>query len=298
MSTAFIFPGQGGQFVGQGKLWVEAQPSFKEIFELADTCSGLPISKLCFEGPSEELSRTINLQPAVLAVSLMALRLMKAKAKPDFVAGHSLGEFGALVAAEVFSEAQAMSLVAKRAAIMDEVATKNPGAMLAILNLSPQEVESICELARNEGIVTTANFNTPGQIVISGQARAVAAANKYAKLKSPGRAIPLPVTGAFHSELMAEAGTIFAEELNKTTFGTPICPVVPNSSGLPTCDPAEIKERLITQIVSPVLWTKTVDSLLSAGVTEFQEAWPKPYLSKMTKACLPEGSSATVTFQE
>ena len=298
MSTAFIFPGQGGQFVGQGQPWVETQPTLKDIFALADECSGRPITKLCCEGPGEELSRTINLQPAVLAVSLMALRLMKAKTKPDFVAGHSLGEFGALVAAGVFSEALAMNLVSKRAAIMDEVATKNPGAMVAILNLSPEEVESICELARNEGAVTTANFNTPGQIVISGQARAVAAATKYAKLKKPGRAIPLPVTGAFHSELMAEAGTIFAEELNKTTFENPTCPVVPNSSGVPTTDPVEIKERLISQIVSPVLWTKTVENLLAAGVTEFQEAWPKPYLGKMTTACLPEGNLATVSFQE
>lgn len=298
MSIAFVFPGQGGQFVGMGRAWLEAQPQLKELFDLAEEYSQRPITKLCFEGPLEELSKTGNLQPAILALSLSALRLMKASGiKPDFVAGHSLGEFGALVAAGVFDEAQALELVAKRAAMMEEVAVKKPGIMMAVMGLSPTEVESICELARNEGPVVAANFNTPSQIVISGEGRAVSAAGRYIKMKPPGKFIPLPVNGAFHSELMAEAGTRFAEELEATTFNRPVCPVVPNCTGLPTTDSGVIKKCLISQIVSPVLWTKTVENLLEAGVTEFKEAWPKAYLGSMIKKCLPQGSTTTVDFQ-
>lgn len=298
MSTAFVFPGQGGQFVGMGRPWIEAQPQLKELFDLAEEYSGRPIAKLCFEGPTDELSKTGNLQPAVLAVSLIALRLMQAQqGPPDLVAGHSLGEFGALVAAGVFDEARALALVAKRAAIMEEVAGKNPGVMMAVIGLSPSEVEGICELARNEGLVVVANINTPEQIVISGEAGAVSVANRYIGLKKPGRGIILPVKGAFHSEMMAEAGTRFAKELEAATFNQPICPVVPNCTGIPTTDLEQIKKCLISQIVSPVLWTNTVQNLLEAGVTEFKEAWPKAYLGSMIKKCLPKGSPATVSFQ-
>lgn len=299
MSTAFIFPGQGGQFVGQGHSWVEAHPELREIFQIADEVSGRPISRLCFEGPGEELSKTANLQPAVLAVSLAGLRLMRAAGlAPDFAAGHSLGEFGALVAAGVLDEGEALALVAKRAVLMEEVAAKNPGAMMAVIGLPAAELEAICELARHEGSLVMANFNTPEQIVISGEARAVAAAGKYIKMKS-GKAIALPVSGAFHNDqLMAEAGERFAKVLAPVAFKAPLCPVVPNATGVPTADPGEIKARLMSQITSPVLWTKTVDSLLAAGVTAFTEAWPKAYLGSMVKKCLPKGSDVPVTFQE
>ena len=297
MSTAFIFPGQGGQFVGQGRAWAEEDPSIMELFKLADEIAGRPISRLCFEGPSEDLSKTANLQPAVLTVSLAALRKMKAAGlKPDFAAGHSLGEFGALVAAEVFDETQALKLVAKRAVLMEEAAARNPGAMMAVIGLAQEDLESICELARNEGLVVMANFNTPEQIVISGEVRAVTAAGKYIKMKS-GRAIPLPVSGGFHSELMAEAGTKFAEMLEEVEFKTPVCPVIPNSTAVATTDPAEIKARLLTQIVSPVKWTQSVQVMNAAGVDEFIEAWPKAYLGTMTKKCLPKDSQAAVIFQ-
>ncbi len=299
MSTAFIFPGQGGQFVGQGRSWMEAHPELREIFQTADEVSGRPISRLCFEGPGEELSKTANLQPAVLAVSLAALRLMRAAGRtPDFAAGHSLGEFGALVAAGALDEGQALGLVAKRAALMDEVAAKNPGAMMAVIGLPAAELEAICELARHEGPLVMANFNTPEQTVISGDARAVAAAGKYIKMKS-GKAIALPVSGAFHNDqLMAEAGERFARVLDPVAFKAPRCPVVPNATGLPTADPGEIKARLLTQITSPVRWTQTVESLLAAGVTAFIEAWPKAYLGSMVKKCLPKGSEVPVTYQE
>ena len=298
MTTAFVFPGQGGQFIGQGRAWTEREPKLKELFEMADDLTGRPITKLCFEGPMEELSKTVNLQPAVLTVSLAALRLWRAEGrKPGFTAGHSLGEFGALAAAEVFDEKTALKLVAKRAVYMDEATGKHSGAMLAVLGMPAEELDKICELARNEGPLVMANFNTPEQIVISGEARAVAAAAKYIKLKN-GRAIPLPVSGAFHSELMAEAAARFAKELEKIEFNAPICPVVPNGTGLLTQDPAEIKNRLLAQITSPVLWTQTIDSLNAAGVTSYLEAWPKSYLGGMIKKCLPKDTAAQVAFQE
>jgi [acyl-carrier-protein] S-malonyltransferase len=294
MSTAFIFPGQGGQFVGQAQVWLARNPDLKEILTMADEISGRPITKLCLEGPLEELSQTANLQPAVVAVSLMGRRLMTgAGLKPDFACGHSLGEFSALCAAEVFDEQTTLSLVSQRGVIMEEAAAKNPGAMTAILGLSALDLGAVCELARNEGPVVMANFNTPDQIVISGDGRAVAAAGKYAKMKN-GKVLPLPLSGAFHSPLMGEAAEKFAAVLEKTEFRPPVCRVVPNSTARPTSDPAVIKDRLLTQMTSPVLWTQTVQALEEAGVTEFIEAWPKPYLTSLVKKCLPRDSAARV----
>ena len=292
MTQAFIFPGQGGQFAGQGQSWLDRDPALREILDLADELSGRPIARLCLEGPLEELSRTANLQPAVVAVSLMGHRLMRAAGlTPDFVCGHSLGEFSALCAAGVFDERTALTLVSRRGALMEEQAAQNPGAMTAVLGLSPEDVAAICELARNEGPVVLANFNTPDQIVISGNLRAVAAAGKYAKMKN-GKVLPLPLSGAFHSPLMAAAAEKFAAELEKTDFRTPACQVIPNSSARPTADPAEIKSRLMTQMTSPVLWTQTVQALAEAGVTDYIEAWPKPYLTSLVKKCLPRASAA------
>ena len=292
MSTAFIFPGQGGQFVGQGQTWLTREPGLKEVLAWADEISGRPLTKLCLEGPAEELSQTANLQPAVLAVSLMGLRLMKAAGlKPDFVCGHSLGEFGALCAAEVLDERSALTLVSRRGALMAEAAEKNPGAMMAVIGLSAEILEGICELARNEGPVVMANFNTPDQIVISGGIRALAAAGKYIKMKN-GKALPLPVSGAFHSQLMAAAADKFAAELEKTPFRAPVCRVAPNSTAVPTDDPAEIKALLLTQITSPVKWSQTVQTLAEAGVTNFIEAWPRPYLTSLTKKCLARDTAA------
>ena len=176
------------------------------------------------------------------------------------------------------------------------MAGKNPGAMLAVIGLPAEELETICELARNEGTVVMANFNTPEQIVISGASRAVAAAGKYIKMKG-GRGIPLPVSGAFHSELMADAAKRFAVEIEKVEFKKPICPVLPNATAKAIDDPAEIKKILTEQIVAPVRWTQTVAALDEAGVSEYIEAWPKAYLGTMTKKCLPKDAGASVTFQ-
>jgi [acyl-carrier-protein] S-malonyltransferase len=294
MSTTFIFPGQGGQFAGQAKSWLERDPGLGDILALADEISGRPVTRLCLEGPLEELSQTANLQPAVVAVSLMGHRLMTAAGlKPDFVCGHSLGEFSALCAAGVFEAKTALALVSRRGALMEEAAAKNPGAMTVILGLPAEELAGICELARNEGPVVMANFNTPDQIVISGDIRAIAAAGKYVKMKK-GRVLPLPLSGAFHSPLMAAANEKFAAVLEKTEFRPPVCRVLPNSTAQPTSDPAEIKARLLTQMVSPVLWTQTVQALAEGGVTDFIEAWPKPYLASLVKKCLPRDAAARV----
>ncbi|MDR1545909.1 MAG: ACP S-malonyltransferase [Deltaproteobacteria bacterium] len=291
---AFIFPGQGGQYAGQGADWAAADPDVAALFALADSLTGRPVSRLSFQGPLEELSETRNLQPAALTVGLAAAkRLVKAGARPSFAAGHSLGEFGALALAGALTDLEVLKLVAKRSELMQRAAEAAPGAMSAILGLDARAVEAICELARHEGQVTAANYNAPLQTVVSGEARAVAAAARFAALKG-GKAVPLPVSGAFHSPLMAQAAEAFASLLDEVEFRRPLFPVVPNALGRPVAEPAEIKEHLKRQMTSPVRWTETVSGLVEAGVDEFLECWPKAYLAPLVKKSLPQGSSAVV----
>jgi [acyl-carrier-protein] S-malonyltransferase len=293
-NIAFLFPGQGGQFVGQGKAWYDAYPEVKEIFRTADEVTGQPITKICFEGPIDELSKTSNLQPAVLAVSLAAAFLHKSKGLyPNYAAGHSLGEFAALCVAGVFDMPTAFELISKRAALMQKAAMNNPGSMAAVLNLDIPTLESICELAQAEGTVVIANYNTPQQTVISGTSRAVAAAVRFVQAKG-GRSVPLPVSGGFHSPLMAGSATSFADVLRDVDFQAPMIPVIPNSLGSPVSDPDELKSLLTAQMTSPVRWVATIDSLLENNVKTFCECWPKAYLSNMIKKCLPEKTDASV----
>ncbi|MDR2611977.1 MAG: ACP S-malonyltransferase [Deltaproteobacteria bacterium] len=293
-TTAFIFPGQGGQFPGQGKSWVESSAAVRELFRLADEVTQRPVSRLCLEGPAEELSLTVNLQPAVLAVSLAAALLhLEAGLLPSYAAGHSLGEFGALCLAGVLTEAEAFALVAKRAALMQKAAMQNPGVMAAVFNLSDEALDGACELARAEGVVVMANFNTPAQTVISGTARAVAAAVRHVQALG-GRAVSLPVSGAFHSPLMGECSAIFADELGETDFKPPKFPVVPNVLGTPVTDPDELKSLLSEQMTSPVYWLKSVRTLESLGVDSWAECWPRPYLGSMVKKCLDPARPAPV----
>ncbi|MDR1298266.1 MAG: ACP S-malonyltransferase [Deltaproteobacteria bacterium] len=292
--TAFMFPGQGGQFVGMGKEWAETSSACAEYFHLADKACGRSISKLCFEGPAEELGRTENLQAAALAVGLAAAeRLRAGGAAPEFAAGHSLGEFGALVLAGVLEAGAAFELVAKRSELMARAAEGGGGAMAAILNLDPDLVEGLCELARHEGVVVAANFNSPQQTVVSGEARAVAACALFAEKKG-GRSVPLPVTGAFHSPLMARPAEIFAGILDETPFQKPRFPVVPNALGETLDDPAEIKKHLKLQMTSPVLWTKTVAGLAAAGVDNFLECWPRAYVGPMIRKTLGPAVKARI----
>ncbi|MDR2352788.1 MAG: ACP S-malonyltransferase [Deltaproteobacteria bacterium] len=287
-STAFIFPGQGGQFIGQGKAWAEAREDIRYLFKMADEITERPISRLCFEGPLDELTLTINLQPAVLTVGLAAARLhLDLERIPYYAAGHSLGEFGALCLAGVLTEEEVLNLVAKRAVLMQKSSLNNPGAMAAILNLSTEDVIGLVELAQSEGTVVAANFNTPFQTVISGVARAVAAAARFAQAKG-GRVVPLAVSGAFHSPLMAECSSAFASLLTDLEFKTPRFPVVPNALGTPVSDPDELKFQLSQQMTSPVLWVKTIQSLSALPVDTFAECWPRPFLGNIVKKCLPD----------
>ncbi|MDR3154584.1 MAG: ACP S-malonyltransferase, partial [Deltaproteobacteria bacterium] len=268
--------------------------SVRELFRLADEVTQRPVSRLCFEGPLEELSLTVNLQPAVLAVGLAAALLhLETGLVPSYAAGHSLGEFGALCLAGVLTETEAFSLVAKRAALMQKSAMQNPGVMAAVLNLTDEQLEGCCELARAEGTVVMANFNTPGQTVISGTARAVAAAVRHAQALG-GRTVPLPVSGAFHSPLMGECNALFADELGEMDFKPPKFPVVPNALGTPVSDPDEIKSLLSEQMAAPVLWCKSVSSLESLGVDTWAECWPRPYVGNMVKKCLAPGHKANL----
>lgn len=283
--------------MGMGADWAAADPGIAALFRLADEVTNIPVTKLCQEGPIEELSRTVNLQPAVLTVSLAAYRLaLKTGLAPSVAAGHSLGEFGALVAAGVLDEAEALALVAKRAAIMDETAKKHPGAMTAILGLEAPLVESVCELARDQGHVAPANYNTPVQTVISGEPRAVAAATRFAEMKG-GKAIALPVSGAFHGPLMEEAKIAFEALLDQADFKAPKIPVIPNALGRPVSDLDELKKLIRNQMTSPVLFTLTVESLAQDGIMEYVECWPKPYLGPMVRKCLPQGPAKPVIRQ-
>ncbi|MDR2387801.1 MAG: ACP S-malonyltransferase [Deltaproteobacteria bacterium] len=289
---AFIFPGQGGQFVGQGQKWAQDYSSVADLFKTIDRIAQKPISKLCFEGPLEELSKTENLQLAVLAVGLAAARFFKLRGdQPSFAAGHSLGEYGALVLAEVISEEKAIELVKERSELM---ARASEGTMCALVGIDPETVDKICELARSEGLVVSANYNSPQQTVISGESRAVAAAVRFATMKG-AKAVPLPVSGAFHSPLMEKPAELFAKILDQSEFKKPAFPMVSNASGLITEDPQEIKTNLKNQMTSPVRWTLTVDSLNQAGVDTYLECWPKAYLGPMIRKTLGPSIKAQIS---
>jgi [acyl-carrier-protein] S-malonyltransferase len=292
--TAFIFPGQGGQFIGQGADWSARDPEIKAYFDLADQVSHRAISRFCFEGPLEELNRTENLQLAVLAVDLAAARILKLAGEvPDFAAGHSLGEYGALVLAEVITPEAAFELVAKRSELMAQAAEGGGGAMAAVLNLTAEEVEGLCELARHEGQIVAANFNSPQQTVISGEARAVAACLRFVEKKG-GKSVTLPVSGAFHSPLMKKPARLFQSILEPVEFKKPAFPIVPNASGELTSDPSVIKKHLQAQMTSPVLWTKTIACLNQAGAESYLECWPKNYIGPMIRRTLGPSVKAQI----
>ena len=296
--TAFLFPGQGSQFAGMGRDFTEAFAWAKEIFTQADEITGKPITRLCFEGPLEELTLTVNLQPAITAVNLVCCRALTEKGlKPDCAAGHSLGEYSALAAAGVISAAEALKLTDIRGRLMHRDAAARPGAMQAIVGLTLDEVEAITELARDRGVVTIANHNTPNQIVITGESEAVATAAALVKTKG-GQAIPLAVSGAWHSPLMADAARGFAGELSAVGFKTPRFPVFLNVTGQAETDPEKIKEVMIRQIISPVKWSLIVENMLAAGVANFVEVGPKKVLAGLVKKTVPRGTTINLVNVE
>lgn len=286
---AVVFPGQGSQYVGMGQAFCEASRQAAEIFALADEAAGAPIQKLCFEGPMDELTLTVNLQPAVTAVDLACWSALEAAGiKPAATAGHSLGEYAALVACGALGARECLELVSLRGRLMDRDARANPGAMAAIMGKSPEEAAALTEAV--EGVVQPANFNSPAQTVVTGSREAVAEVCRLAK-EQGAKAIPLKVSGAWHSPFMAAAGAEMAQALEGVNFSAPRFPLVPNTTGRPVQDASEIKAELKKQLTSPVRWVQTVEALLAMGVDCFIECGPKNVLAGLIKKTAPKGTA-------
>ena len=278
---AFVFPGQGAQFVGMGKDLYENNALAHEMFEKANEVLGFRITDLMFEGTEEDLRQTKVTQPAIFLHSVILAKTMGDEFKPDMVAGHSLGEFSALVAAGALPFEQGLQLVATRAAAMQSAWESNPSTMAAILGLPNEKVEEIC--ATIDDVVAPANYNCPGQIVISGTISGIDAA--CAKMLEAGarRALKLKVGGAFHSPLMQSAHERLAEAINNADFKVPVCPVYQNVDAKPHTDPKEIKDNLIAQLTAPVKWTQIVQNMVADGLTEVVELGPGSVLQGLVK---------------
>lgn len=268
---AYVFPGQGAQFVGMGKDLYETSTIAKEMFDKANEILGFNITEIMFNGTDEELKQTKVTQPAVFLHSVILAKTLT-DFKPEMVAGHSLGEFSALVANGTLSFEDALQLVSKRAMAMQKACEITPSTMAAVLNLDDKIVEDIC--ASIDGVVVAANYNCPGQLVISGETKAVEFACEKMKEAGAKRALILPVGGAFHSPMMEPAREELAAAIEATTFNTPICPVYQNVTAAAVSDPAEIKKNLITQLTAPVRWTQSVQQMIADGATSFTEVGP------------------------
>ncbi len=276
MKKAYVFPGQGSQFSGMGRdLW-ESSPAARELFEEADRILGFEISKIMFEGSAEELKQTKVTQPAVFIHSVADAVALGEEFRPAMVAGHSLGEFSALAAAGALSFESALRLVYARALAMQKACEEQPSTMAAILALPDEKIEEVC--ATIEGVVA-ANYNCPGQVVISGTTEGVKAACEALKAAGAKRALPLAVSGGFHSPCMASAREELAAAIEATEFFAPRCPIYQNVDATPHTDPEEIKANLIAQLTSPVRWTQSVRAMLRDGAEEFVECGPGAVLT-------------------
>jgi [acyl-carrier-protein] S-malonyltransferase len=281
---AFVFPGQGSQKVGMGRALADGHPECRAVFDEADRALGEPLSTLCFEGPDERLVLTENTQPAILTVSVAAWRLLDSRGiRPDIVAGHSLGEYSAHVAAGTLAFADAVRTVRRRGRYMQEAVPVGTGAMAAILGLDRDDVAAACADAAEGDVVAPANLNAPGQVVIAGTAAAVARAGAGAKARGAKRVIPLSVSAPFHCALMRPAEQRLAPELRALTVSAPRMPVVANVDAAPKVDAAAAVEALIRQISAPVLWEDVVARLASEGVRAYVEVGPGTVLSGLIR---------------
>ena len=279
---AFVFPGQGAQFVGMGKDLYENNPLAKELFEKANDILGYRITDIMFDGTDEELKQTKVTQPAVFLHSVIKALCLGEEFKPNMVAGHSLGEFSALVAAGAISFEDGLKLVYARAMAMQKACDMAPSTMAAIVGLDDVVIERICEeVSGADGVVVAANYNCPGQLVISGNIEAINAACEKLKAAGAKRALPLKVGGAFHSPLMQPAKDELQAAIEKTEFKAPLCPIYQNVDGKPHTEPEEIKANLIAQLTSSVRWTSCVNNMIEDGADDFTECGPGKALQGM-----------------
>ncbi len=278
---AYIFPGQGAQFTGMGLDLYENSPLAQELFEKANNILGFSITDVMFEGSAEELKQTKVTQPAIFLHSVILAKVLGDDFKPEMVAGHSLGELSALVANGVLSFEDGLKLVSKRALAMQKACEIQPSTMAAVLGLEDAVVEEVC--ASIDGVVVAANYNCPGQLVISGEIEAVEKACEVLKEKGAKRALLLPVGGAFHSPMMEPAREELAAAIEETTFNEPMCPVYQNVVAKAVTNPAEIKENLIAQLTAPVRWTQCVQAMIADGGTEFVEVGPGKVLQGLMR---------------
>lgn len=281
-----MFPGQGAQFVGMGKDLYEAYPQAKAMFEKANDILGFRITDLMFAGTDEDLKQTKVTQPAVFLHSVILAACLP-DFKPDMVGGHSLGEFSALVANKALNFEDALVLVSKRANAMQKACELNPSTMAAILGLDDEKIEEICAGIQGE-VVVAANYNSPGQLVISGSMKGIELACEACKAAGAKRALPLKVGGAFHSPLMEPARVELAQAIESTRFNAPICPVYQNVNARPFTNPDDIKANLVAQLTSPVRWTEIVRNMAADGATEMIEVGPGTVLQGLAKKIVPE----------
>ena len=281
---AYVFPGQGAQFVGMGKDLYESNEQARELFEKANEILGFRITDIMFEGTADDLKQTKVTQPAVFLHSVISAIVLGVE--PEMVAGHSLGEFSALVVAKALSFEDGLRLVAARAMAMQKACELNPSVMAAVLGLPDEKVEEVC--AQIDGVVVPANYNCPGQLVISGANEAIDEACVKMKEAGAKRALKLPVGGAFHSPLMEPARVELEAAIRATTYNKPICPVYQNVDAKPYTDPEELKRNSIAQLTGPVRWTQTVQNMVADGATSFRELGPGTVLQGLIKKIAPE----------
>ncbi len=295
---AFLFPGQGSQAVGMGQAWREAYPQLMALFDEANSILGYDLQALCFEGPAEQLNRTEYTQPALLVTSLLAWRALDARIHPSAVAGHSLGEYSAIVAAGGLSFPDAVDLVRKRAQYMAEAVPSGSGLVVAILGLAGEVVQEICRVAQAVGVVAAANFNSPGQVVIAGEKAAVERAIELAKAQGCRRAVPLPVSVPVHSPLMQPAADRLAPHVHAVPLSDLTVPLFNNVAARPLVRADEVRRSLIRQLPSSVLWEQTIHAMWQNGIRTFIEIGPGTVLTGLAKRIVPEAELLNIQGPE